>query len=266
MMKCLKRAVLPVALALMATGAHAEPLRASYADVVVPDAELVAFLTTLAQTAKAGLSPRADAGATYAALDAMFAPTLTGFGRGLDPLEHWRKYAKPVPGNFSDLAGNMIEQGDLPEGASLPDIRPDMLSLLLALIANADEPLGTITPSGDAICSPAAYAFDAKAAAKLAAATQSDAYGLRLMHREITLHAEPKASSPAVATLAPLTIVGSIYVDGQPDGWTQYATSDGMIGWFEERLAEADGLSQQHVCFAKVDGAYKLTSFYTYGL
>jgi hypothetical protein len=266
MTKLIKRAVLTIALALLATGAQAEPLRASYADVVTPDAELVAFLTTLAQTAKAGLLPRADAAATYAALDAMFAPILTGFGRGLDPLASWGKYSKPVPGNFAELASNMIEQGDLPEGAPLPNIRPDMLQLLLALIANADEPLGTMKATGEAICSPAAYAFDAKTAAALATATDGDGYGLRIMHREITLRAEPKASSPVVATLAPLTVLGSIYVDGQPEGWTQYATSDGAKGWLEDRLAEADGLSQQHVCFAKVDSAYKLVSFYTYGL
>ena len=263
MRSCLVSLVL--GLALFAPQAKAAPLVALFADVVEPDAALTEFLGTLVQTARAGLTNESS---NYSVLDSMIAPDLQGFSRGLDPLEAWRKLdlSSDSESGVALLTTHMVEMGDLPEGATnLPDYRQDMLEILVALIANPAEPLGTLPETGDAICSPARYAFDAKATAAFAAAHDTDAYSISIYPRDLALYAEPSAAAPVSATLSARTLLLSEYVAGQPDDWTKVITSDGQTGWVED-TTDREGLSQQHLCFDKVDGAYKIVAFYSYGL
>lgn len=254
-----------IALVLLASGASAAPLQATYVNVVTPDTQLQSFLHTLAQTAKNSIGAEASA---YAAIDAMIAPTLGGYSKGLDPFEEWQAIDPAGPDDPHGLyllTNSMVEMGELPEGQVPPDYRPDFLALLLALIANPEAPLGTMKEMPGAICSPARYDIDIDAASTFAAANNTDGYGLYIYPRELELHAKPQAGTPVTAKVAPRTLVATDYQDNQPDNWTKIKTSEGATGWIEDR-GDYEGLSQQHLCFGKVDGTYKIVGFFTYGL
>lgn len=245
--------------------ASAAPLTASFTDTVKPDADLTTFLTSLVQTAQEGIGTQSRA---YALLDTMIADHVQGFGRGLDPLERWQ----PIDLSGDEATGidlltaHMVEQGELPgDGTPAPDYRQNMLELIVALVGNPTEPLGTMPELEGAVCSPARYSFNAKATAKFAQAHDTDASGIYLYPRAVELRDTPDAGAPVIAELAPYTLLVSDYQADQPDNWTKLVTSEGVTGWAQDR-GDYEGLSQQHLCFGKVDSAYQITGFFTYGL
>jgi len=246
--------------ALVAPASLAAPLRVTYADVVKPDPELVTFLQALTSAAQSK---------NYAAIDAMIASDLKGFSRGLDPLEKWRSIDLAAQANSSGLdalTGNMVEMGDLPDDAPRHvDYRESFVELLVALVANPREPFGKMPEMGKAACSPARYEFNAKAAAQFAATHNTDAYGLYLFPLDLQLRAKPEAATTVIATIPSHTLVVTDYQDNQPDNWSKVITSDGTTGWIEDH-GDYEGLSQQHLCFSRVGGAYKIVGFYSYGL
>lgn len=254
-----------VGVCLAAGPVLAAPLTAKFVDTVTPYAELTAFLQSLVQTAQEGIGTQSRA---YAVLDTMIADTVVGFGRGLDPLEPWRR----IDVSGEDLTGvdlltaHLVERGDLPgDGTPLPDYRQNLLELLVALVGNPTEPLGTMPELEGAVCSPARYGFNAKATLKFAQAHETDAYGIYLFPRSVELRDNPDVTAPVMAKLAPYTLFVTDYQADQPDGWTKLVASDGVSGWSQDQ-GDYEGLSQQHLCFGKVDGAYKITGFFTYGL
>lgn len=257
---------LVVALSMACSPVLAAPLRAEFADVVTPDAELKAFLQTLVDTAQSGIGTQSRA---YAVLDTMTADTVRGFTRGLDPLEQWTALEPARMEGESGvelLTNHMVEMGELPADASeIPDYRQSFLELLVALLSNPDEPLGIMAEMGDAVCSPARLAFNAKATAKFVAAHDTDASGIYLYPREISLRDTPESGAAVTGTIAPYTLLVSDYQADQPDAWIKLIASDGLTGWTEARDDYQD-LSQQHLCFGKVDGQYKIVGFYSYGL
>lgn len=259
MKQCLAASLILIS-AFATPAASAAPLRVTYADVVQPDADLVSFLQTLTAAAQSK---------NYAVVDTMIAPDLKGFSRGLDPLEKWQAIDLAAQTNASGLealTSNMVEMGDLPENTpSHIDYRQSFLELLVALVANPDEPLGKMPEIGKAICSPARYQFDAKAAAQFASANNTDAYGLYLFPSDLQLHAKPEAGTPVIARIPSRTLIATDYQDNQPDNWTKVMTSDGSTGWIEDH-GNYEGLSQQHLCFDRVGGEYKIVGFYAYGL
>jgi hypothetical protein len=87
---------------------------------------------------------------------------------------------------------------------------------------------------GNAICSPARYEFNAKAAAQFAAAHNTDAYGLYLFPTELQLRAKPEPGIPIIATIPSHTLIATDYQDNQPETWTKVITSDGTSGWIED--------------------------------
>lgn len=259
-------AVLTLAPLMLPSIAGALPLATSYAETVDPDPELTRFLRELVETAQAGMGTQSRA---YAVLDGMIAPTARGFTRGLNPFEPWTEVdtSSPEQGSGIDLlTARMIEQGDLPEDVSvLPDYRQDFLHLLVGLVANPQKPLGRMPEMGNAVCSPARYGVDASKALAFAQANDTDGYGIYIFPRELELHAEPQDGTPVTATIAPLTLLVTDYQADQPDGWVKVIGSDGTVGWTEDR-GDYEGLSQQHLCFDKVEGEYKIVGFYSYGL
>lgn len=258
--------VLVLAPFMLPLTASALPLAASYAEVVDPDPELTRFLRELVKTAQSETGAQRKA---YARLDAMIAPTVRGFTRGLDPFEPWTEVDTSGSERTSGvdlLTSRMIEQGDLPEGSSvLTDYRPDFLELLVALVANPQKPLGRMPEMGNAVCSPARYDVDANKALAFAEANGTDGYGIYFFPRRVELQAEPKDSAPVTATIAPLTLLVPDSQADQPDGWARVITSDGVAGWTRDP-SDYEGLSQQHLCFDKVDGNYRIVGFYSYGL
>lgn len=246
--------------------AGASPLATSYAEIVDPDPELTRFLRELVETAQGGLGTQSRA---YAVLDAIIAPSVRGFTRGLDPFEPWVEVDTSGPEMDSGidlLTSKMIEQGDLPEDISiLPDYRQDFLQLLVALVASPQKPLGRMPEMGNAVCSPARYDVDVSKALAFAKANDTDGYGIYIFPRELDLHAEPQNGTPVTATIAPLTLLVTDYQADQPDGWVKVIASEGTVGWAHD-LGDYEGLSQQHLCFDKVDSGYKIVGFYSYGL
>ena len=55
------------------------------------------------------------------------------------------------------------------------------------------------------------------------------------------------------------------YRPGLPEGWSYYESAGGIKGYTR---GEGDGLglSQNHLCFAKVEGKYRITAVFGYGL
>lgn len=266
MRPAIRIAVLMLAPIMLPSMAGASPLATSYADIVDPDPELTKFLRKLVETARAGIGTQSNA---YAVLDAMIAPTVRGFTRGLDPFEPWMEVDTSGPNMESGidlLTSRMIEHGELPEDtAVLPDYRPDFLQLLVALVANPQKPLGRMPEMGNAVCSPAHYDVDTSKALAFAEANNTDGYGIYIFPRELELHAEPQDGTPVTATIAPLTLLVTDYLVDQPDGWLKVIASEGTVGWAQD-LGDYEGLSQQHLCFDKVGGEYKVVGFYSYGL
>ena len=159
----------------------------------------------------------------------------------------------------------MVETGDLPQGSPIPDYRPRFLELLVSLVANPDEPLGTM-PEVDAVaCSPARLGVDAAAARRFVKEHDTEGSAIYFYPTDLALYDTPDADKPAIGSAAARTLLLTDYKAERRDGWDKVVTSDGVAGWSEDR-SDYLALSQQHLCFGKVDGALKITAFYTYGL
>jgi hypothetical protein len=250
--------------ACLSTQVAAAPLATQFVDTVTPDAELTAFLVNLVETAQRGL--RGD-DAAYRALDGLVAPDIRGFSRGLDPLEPWRTVdlSDATAAGVDLLTSNMVEMGELPQGSPIPDYRPRLLELLVSLVANPHEPLGTMAGVDAVACSPARLGVDVAAATSFAKAHDTDGSAIYFYPTDLALYDAPDAGKPAIGTLAAGTLLLTDYEAERKDGWDKVVSSDGRSGWSEDR-SDYLALSQQHLCFGKVGGTFKITAFYTYGL
>jgi hypothetical protein len=247
------------------SAAPAAPLRAVYAGVVAPEPELLTTINGLRAAIDAGLKAKheADREAAYTAVAAFIGTDLRGFSRGLDPLARWNRL-EPQEGGLAELVNQLVEQGDLPEGAPAPDLRPQLLQQMHDILRR-DVPLGRLPEYRSAVCLPARYAFDSHKVGLFAAAHDADAHALRLHPTSVQLRAEPRPDAAITAAIPARTLLAVEYEKGQPDGWGRYWLSDGRRGWLPDR-PDATGLSQQHLCFARQDGAYRITGYFTYGL
>ena len=258
--------VLGVLAALLGvTSAEAAPLRASYAYVVTPDPALAAAVAALHQAAEAGIAATSATtrNRAYAVIAEMLAPSLKGFSRSLDPLARWNA-VDAMPGSVEALTSQLVEQGDVPEGAALPDYRPELLTVL-AELTRPGVPLGTMVELPHPACAPAGYGFDR---AKVRAFGKTGDVGvgsLRLSASPTALHDRPDATSKVLATLEPLVFMAPIYGANAPGDWMQVTTSDHLTGWVHDSEA-SDGLSQKHICFGKVGDGYKIVGFFAFGL
>ena len=255
--------------ALMAFGAisaaPAAPLRAVYAGVVAPEPELLTTLDALRAAIDAGLKAKheADREAAYTAVAAFIGTDLRGFNRGLDPLARWSRLP-PQQGGLAELATQLVEQGDLPEGAPPPDLRPRLLEQMRDIL-QPNAPFGRLPEYRSAVCLPARYAFDTHKVGLFAAAHDADAHALRLHPSPVQLRAEPRPDAAITAAVPARTLLAFEYDKDQPNGWGRYWLSDGRRGWLPDR-PDATGLSQQHLCFTRQDGAYRIAGYFTYGL
>lgn len=245
--------------AMLSAPVLAAPLGVDFIDTVQPDPLLISFLQVMVKAAQAR---------DFAALDGMFADDIEGYSRSLDPTDPWRKLDlsdRDERSGVDLLTGYMVEMGDLPEGGSPVDYRGDLADVLVGLVTNPAEPLGTMAAMGDAVCSPARLGFDAGAVRNFAAEHEAAGGSVAFYPSAVTLHETPDAGAPVSATLAPRTLLIANYQQGQPDGWSMVFASDGTSGWMADR-SDNERLSQQHVCFDEVDGDYRIVGFYSYGL
>jgi len=233
----------------------AAELTVSYADVVEPENEVKALMDRLR------LAIMSAEVRDYSRFDAFFAPRIEVFHRGLDPLQPWNPGDPITQAPLTALADILVEQEPLGEGQPKPDYREDVLRTFLRIIW-ARTPIGSLREVPGAVCAPAAYDYDRKAALAFAGKFGLDLYSLRFFPRNTFLSSRP--GSVEGGRVPAYTLMIFDYDPKAPAGWGRYQTAGGLRGYMEDR-DDTLGLSQDHLCFAKVDGEYRITAVFGYG-
>lgn len=250
--------ILALALATMPGWAGAEGLAVAFRDVVEPDAGLQAFVRQLKSLAVTADKP------DYEKADALFAPRVKTFQKSLDPFQPWTRSDDITSHYLGGAANVIVEQGDLEEGAPVPDYRPDALKMIIEQVSKG-EPFGTMRQAPGAVCAPADYKVDRKSAMKFARKYELDAYSLRFFAGAVTLHEKPDENSRVLETVPPYTLMMFDYDPKAKQPWSLYEASGGMKGYLKEDRPVL-GLAQHHVCFGKVKGRYRIVALFGYGL
>ena len=245
-------------LTVVSSISHAAGLTVGFRDPVKPDAELQAFVTDLKRL---HVAPKM---LDYKAIDAMFAPRVKAFTRGLDPFQAWHKLDDITSNYLAGAADIMVEQGELPEGAKRPDYRLDALKLIIEQVAKGD-PFGTQKEAPGAVCAPAEYKVNRKAASKFAKKYELDAYSLRFYSQPVALYEKQTMKGELLGMIPPYTLMMFDYDPKAREPWALYESSSGIKGYLYDDQP-ALGLAQHHVCFGKVGGRYRITALFGYGL
>ncbi|MDO6965174.1 hypothetical protein [Rhizobium alvei] len=261
-MKRIIKFVYAVGLSLAAFGqAHADSVTVGFRNPVTPDAELQTFLADLRSVLS---KPGED---SYAQLQAMLAPEVRTFQRSLDPLQAWKESDPIEDGGEAALSGMidvLVEQGELPEGVAQPDYRPDLLRQLESMVVPGTV-MGTIKGLPKTICSPAAYSFDYKQVIEFAKAMDDSPGSLRFFTHDVDLRQGPAPKAQIAGRVPANTLMSFIYDANAPEGWSLNQASNGVKGYLEDG-DDMQSLSQNHVCFGKVGGEYRIVAIFGYGL
>lgn len=251
---------LPVLAALLSLGlppaSTAGELTVSYADVVEPPNEVNALMDRLRLAIMSAMVR------DYSRFDAFFAPRIEVFQRGLDPLQPWSSGEPITQAPLTALADILVEQGPIEEGQPKPDYREDVLQTFLRIVWKR-TPLGSLKEVPGAVCAPAAYDYDRKAALAFAKKFDLDLYSLRFFPQNTFLFNRPGGKQGGRVPAYTLMIFD--YDPRAPAGWGRYVTAGGVRGYMEDR-DDTLGLSQNHLCFARINGDYRITAVFGYGL
>lgn len=240
--------------ALIPLQVSAKELTARQVDIVEPDAELAGTVAELRSLVAGGE-------ANIAKLERFFAGRVKTFQRGLDPFQPWKSSEVLETGYLQGMADMMIEQGAPEVSAPQPDYRIEAAKLLAAML-DTKVRFGTLDKAPGEICAPAAYKVNRKAALAFAGKFDVDAYSLRFYDAKVILsHAPNSVSGKAVPRN---TLMVFDYDPKAPEGWGRYVTAGGVAGYMQDR-DDGLGLAQNHVCFGKVEGRYRITTLFGYG-
>jgi hypothetical protein len=247
-----------VLVAMIPAIAAADDLTVTFGRVVKPDAALQHFVGDIRRLymSERVFDPRRA--------DALFAPRVKTFWRSLDPFQPWKQTADIRSNYLRGAADILVEQGEVEQGKPLPDYRRDALKVIYEQV-DGDETFGTLEEMPGAVCAPAQYRVDRKAALAFARKFELDAYSLRFFSEQTTLYAKPNLKSEPVATVPPHTLMMFDYDPGAREPWALYESSGGERGYLMDDKPVL-GLAQYHVCFAKVRGRYKIVALFGYGL
>lgn len=235
--------------------AAAGELQVSRTGVIQPEAELAATVAEIkALAAKGGKK-------SMRRLETFFAPRVKSFSRGLDPFGDWYVRDDLTQDFLEGVADVMVEKGELPDGGTQPDYRIDAMRVLANHVL-ADGTFGTMTEMPGAVCAPAVYKVDRKAALAFARKFELDAYSLRFYADDIVLVRKPEGKKGTVVPAK--TLIMFDHDPKAPDNWGYYETAGGTKGYMRDR-DDTLGLSQNHVCFAKVKGKYRIVGIFGYG-
>lgn len=241
--------------AALSPASRAAELTVSYADVVEPENEVKALMDRIR------LAIMSAQVRDYSAFDVFFAPRVAVFQRGLDPLQPWNPgepiTREPIPA----LADILVEQEPIEDGQPKPDYREDVLRTFLRIVW-ARAPLGSLKETPGAVCAPAAYDYDRKAALAFAGKFGLDLYSLRFFPQNVFLASRPGGKQGA--RVPAYTLMKFDYDPKAPAGWGRYETAGGVRGYMEDR-DDTLGLSQDHLCFARIDGEYRIIAVFGYG-
>ena len=224
---------------------------------VPPDAQLTEFVTAFRAAITAN---KPD----FKTITAMLAPKINAFSRSLDPLAPWHKHAAITADHLSEIAAIIVEQGPPQDDVAGPDYRVDALAQMARIIGDGSN-FGKIKEVPGAICAPAAWSYDVKAAKTFAASNDDQVSSLRFFASAKTMLAKPKASANPIGELPAFVPISFIYEKSTPDNWGKYISANGLTGYLQDDDAQL-GFSQMHVCFGKVSGQYKVTGIFGYGL
>jgi hypothetical protein len=236
--------------------ASAAELTVSRADVIQPDAELRATVAELRALAAKGAKKN------IRKVEAFFAPKVKAFTRSLDPFQPWHPIDDLTGKYLGGVADVMVEQGEFETGTPVPDYRLEAMKQIASLISEGAT-YGALPEAPGAICAPAAYKVDRKAAVAFAKKFELDAYSLRFFPDDVVFAKKPK--SAAGSTVPANTLIMFDHDPKAPEGWGYYETSGGVKGYMQDR-DDSLGLSQHHVCFARLNGKYRITAIFGYGL
>lgn len=245
---------LAVLAALVPAAVAADGLTVRFRHVVKPDAELQAFVVRLAR-----LDPKSGK-----AVNALFAKRIQTFRRSLDPFQPWNNSTDIDSDYLKGAADLMVEQDEPEEGKPAQDYRPDALKQIIWQVSNG-QPFGVLKEVPGAVCAPAEYEVDRKAALVFAKKFELDAYSLRFFNEQRFLYARPNLKSELVAMVPAYTLMMFDYDPKARDPWALYQSSGGKKGYLMDDKPVL-GLAQYHVCFGKVKGEYRIVALFGYGL
>jgi hypothetical protein len=237
--------------------AEAEGLKVGFRNTVKADPALQAFI--------AGLKGLDTAPKTldYKTIDGLFAPHVKAFFKSLDPFQPWRRIDDLSADYLRGAADIMVEQGEFQDGVPQPDYRPDALKIIIGQVSSG-APFGHLKEAPGAVCAPANYKVDRKAALAFAGKFDLDAYSLRFYDKDVMLEKKPD-SDRARTRIPAWTLMMFDFDPRSPRGWGFYQTSDGTRGFMKDR-DDTLGLAQHHVCFGKINGEYRIVALFGYGL
>ena len=221
--------------------------------VVKPDAELQAFVARLMR-----LEPKDGK-----AVDVLFAKRVRTFRRSFDPFQPWNRTADIGSDYLKGAADLMVEQSELEEDKPAQDYRPDALKQIIQQVSSG-RPYGVLKEVPGAVCAPAEYEVDRKAALAFAKKFELDAYSLRFFEEQKFLYARPNLKSELVAMVPAYTLMVFDYDPKARDSWALYQSSGGKKGYLMQDTSVL-GLAQHHVCFGKVKGEYRIVALFGYG-
>lgn len=254
----LKAAILAATLAALSIPASAaDGIVVGYRDVVEPDPAVVRFSNEVAREwMNAG-------GYDFPAIDRLFAPVVQTFMKNETPFQPFEA-RNPITSDYilNSVFTLQAKKGSVPE-EEVPEYRGDAITDIATQIVQS-YPWGTLPEVPGMICKGAAFDVDRQAVAKFARMQGVRIDKLVFYDKPVTLYEEPDSASKVVGIVPAGTLMVFDKHNRFGGRWHPMVVSGGLKGYLGEFLPERT-LVQKHVCFAKVEGKYRIAAIFGYG-
>jgi hypothetical protein len=255
----LKSALLAVVFLSTASCALAgDPISVGFRDVVSPAPALRAVVRDIVN---ASISARPFDARDY---DRFFAPSVRTFMKSDTPLQPFEA-RDDITENYLENAGFVLhEKRDGAMDADLPRLAQAALSEIVSQIAG-EAVWGTLPEVPGMVCASAVFDLDRQAVAKFSRMFAARLDKLVLSRKALDLHDGQASGSPVIATVPPFTLMAIGRHDVATDAFHPVTISTTLKG-FILGTPDLETLAQKHVCFAQVDGRYRIAALFGYGL
>lgn len=254
-----KRTILAVAMAAFSLPTlAADGISVGYKNVVEPDPALADFAQEIV---RAWISiKRVDPSRR----DRFFAPVVKTFIKNETPLQPF----EPRDDITSDYLRNAVFIFRAKKGSILDEDIDDYTLGTMSDIGRQvfRKPVwGTLPEVPGMVCAAAAYDVHPKAVAKF-----SRMHGVRIdklvFYKEtISLYAGKTHKSEFIGYVPAYTLIAIANDDVATEDWHPLIASTGINGYMGDPIP-LETLVQKHVCFARVDGEYRISALFGYGL
>lgn len=255
-----KRIILAAAIAAISVPAGAaETITVGYANVVKPDAELVEFTQEIRRS---WMSAKLFDPSTR---DIFFAPVVKTFMKTETPFQPF----EPRGDITSDYLANAVPIMRTRNEESVP--KKDRWRLAHGALAEIGRQVshnpvwGTLPEVPGMICAGAAFDLDQRAVAKFSRMHGVRIDALVLSKQAIPLYAGKSSESAFLGDVPPLTLMVVGKDDVAKEEWHPMISSTGIKGYARNTML-LEKLAQKHVCFTKLDGEYRISALFGYGL